>query len=75
MRPPHPRGPAWALPGLLVVAVCAAISIALGACTPPRYVADADREVGGILDEYNDKALSGREKELEKPLPAPPKSV
>jgi outer membrane protein TolC len=65
MRPPHLRGPARALIGIGVVA-------AFSGCTPPRYVADADREVGGILEQYNDKALSGRENELEKPLPAPP---
>jgi outer membrane protein TolC len=46
------------------------------ACTTDHYSRDADREVGGILDEYNDRALSGRAQsvqmpEPEKPPPAP----
>jgi len=46
------------------------------ACTTDHYSRDADREVGGILDEYDDRALSGRADavqmpEPEKPPPAP----
>ena len=67
MRPAGSRGPARALVGVVAAAF---------ACTTDHYSRDADREVGGILDEYNDRALSGRADavqmpEPEKPPPAP----
>ncbi len=67
MRPAGSRGPARALVGVVAAAF---------ACTTDHYSRDADREVGGILDEYDDRALSGRADavqmpEPEKPPPAP----
>lgn len=65
MRPPHRTGPARVPVGLFVAA-------ALLGCTPERYVADADHEVGGILDEYQDKTLSNRADRLQLPEPEKP---
>ena len=65
MRPAGSRGPARALVGVVAAAF---------ACTTDHYSRDADREVGGILDEYDDRALSGRADAVqmpEKPPPAP----
>jgi outer membrane protein TolC len=63
MRPAGSRGPARALVGVVAAAF---------ACTTDHYSRDADREVGGILDEYNDRALSGRAKTVQMPEPEKP---
>ncbi len=62
------RGPARALVGV-VAAACG--------CSTDSYSRDADREVNGILGEYNDLTLSKRAEsvqlpEPENPPPAPP---
>ena len=60
MRTAGWRGPARALVGV-VAAACA--------CTTDHYSRDADREVGGILDEYHDRGLSGRAQAVLMPEP------
>lgn len=63
MRPAGWRGPARALLGVVAAA---------SACTTDHYSRDADREVGGILDEFNDRTLSGRADSVQLPEPVKP---
>ena len=71
MRPAGWRGPTRAPAGVVARALCGIVAAA-AACTTDHYSRDADREVGGILDEYNDRALSGRAESVQMPAPVKP---
>ncbi len=61
------RSRSWLPPATLLVAVAA-----FAACSSNAYVADADREVGAILGEANDRVLGGRAAWVQQPELAPP---
>lgn len=60
----HPRR--WPLVLLLVAAACTVT------CTGDWYSRDADREVSGVLDEYNDAELTDRATRIQLPELVPP---
>lgn len=50
----------------------AALVVAAVSCSPSHYVRSADKEVDGILSEYDQKTLGGRESWVQHPRPEEP---